>query len=86
MGCNIDNLKACDIVRTPSHKQYFFVHKVDGDRITTSGIDIRDGPVFTKGICLRFDKLVPENERHIFYDEIAKRNYKFNVNTGVKVY
>ena len=86
MGCNIDNLKAGDIVRTPSHKQYFFVHKVDGDRITTSGIDISDGSVFTKGICWGFDELVPENERHIFYDEIAKCNYKFNVNTGVKVY
>lgn len=86
MRRGIDNLKAGDIVRTPSHLQYFFVHKVDGDRITTSGIDIRDGSVFTKGKCWVFDERVPESEKHIFYDEIAKRNYKFNVNTGVKEY
>lgn len=42
-------LKAGDIVRTASHRQYFFVHKVDGDRITTSGIDTIDGDVFPKG-------------------------------------
>lgn len=77
-------LKAGDIVRTASHRQYFFVHKVDGDRITTSGIDTIDGDVFPKGRLWSFNKLVSENERHIFYDEIAKRNYKFNKNTGVE--
>ena len=84
MGCKFDNFKAGDIVRTPSHKQYFFVHKVDGDKITTSGIDTIGGCVFPKDRCWEFDKLVPERERHIFYDEIAKRNYKFNKNTGVE--
>lgn len=75
-------LKAGDIVRTASHGQYFFVHKVDGDTITSSGINTIDGGVFPKNTFWEFDELVPENERHIFYDEIAKRNYKFNKKTG----
>ena len=86
MGYDIDNLKAGDIVRTQSQRQYFFVHKVGGDTITSSGIDTIDGTDFEKGRRWSFDKRVPENEKHIFYDEIAKRNYKFNVNTGVKAY
>ena len=55
MGCKIYNLKAGDIVRTASHRQYFFVHKVDGDRITTSGIDTIDGDVFPKGRLWSFN-------------------------------
>ena len=77
-------LKAGDIVRTASHGQYFFIHKVGGDTITSSGINTIAAGVFPKGRHWSFDELVPERERHIFYDEIAKRNYKFNKNTGVE--